>query len=101
VSEIKNEKQSGGSTATVPDSKPSSQSLRDGSEPDGMLLALLWSPLATLMSRNKALLATANYQGQLATVIVLVGTVPTDEGIKAVGTANKSNEVVGSEKAEL
>jgi hypothetical protein len=54
-----------------------------------MLLALLWSQTETLISRNRALLATGNYQGQKATIIILVGTEPTAEGFKLVGTANK------------
>jgi hypothetical protein len=89
VSEIKKEKQLAGSTTTAQDLKPSSENLSDGNEPDGILLALLWSSAATLIERNKALLATANYQGQPTIVIVIPGAVPTDSGLEFVGTANK------------
>lgn len=96
MSETKKEKQLAGSTTAVPASKPSSKNMRDGEEPDDMLLALLWSPTETLVSRDRAVLATANYHGQLATVIILVGTELTPVGIKTiqdskvVGTANNS-----------
>lgn len=88
MSETKEEKQLAGSTTTAQDSKTSSKSMKDGEEPDDMLLALLWSPLATLIKREKALLATANYNGKLATVIILVGTQPTDKGISCVEEDN-------------
>lgn len=93
MSEIKREKQLAGSTTTAQDLKPSLQNLKDGSEPDAMLLALLWSPTVTLMNRKRAVLANANYQGQPATVIILVGTEYANNGIHVVGNAiGKSDE---------
>jgi hypothetical protein len=92
VNEIKAEKPLDGSTTIAPDSQPSSQNMKDGEEPENMLLALLWSPTETLISRKRALLATANYHGQKSTIIILVGAEFTENGLKFVGNL----DVVGS-----
>lgn len=97
MSETKNEKQSGGSITTPQASNSSKKNLKHGSEPANILLAMLYSLLATLIEQNKAVLATANYQGQPATIIVLVGTQPTDQGIELVGSANRPLKVPTSE----
>lgn len=73
----------------APVSQPSLKNMRDGEESESMLLALLWSPTMTLVERGNALLATANYKGDQAVVIILVGTQLTEHGLQVVGTANK------------
>jgi len=95
VNETKTEKPSVGSTTKVMASKRSLPNMKDGEESDAMLLALLWSPVPTLVNRKKALLATGNYNGQPATIVILVGTELTDKGITlktSVGSANKDGE---------
>jgi len=93
VNATKKEKQSPGLITIAPASKSSAPNMSDGNEPDDILLAVMWSVLATLINRNKALLATADYKGQPATVVILVGTLPTDKGIEPVGTANQPLKV--------
>lgn len=95
MNETKTEKPSVGSTTKVMASKRSLPNMKDGEESDAMLLALLWSPVPTLVNRKKALLATGNYNGQPATIVILVGTELTDKGITlktSVGSANKDGE---------
>jgi len=71
------------------DSRQSWKNLKDGEEPESILLALLWSPVSTLIDRKKALLATGTHDGKPATIIVLFDVVPTDKGLSLVGSANK------------
>jgi len=81
VSEIKDEKPLAGSTTTAQASKKSSKSMSDGEESVDMLLALLYSPLATLIKQNKAVVGSANYKGTPSAVIILPNVEPTENGL--------------------
>lgn len=77
-----------GSTSEVQAGNSSSQSMKHGEESRGMLLALLNSPLETMINSQQAkVLATCLSRGSKATIIIFYETVPTaNNTLESVGT---------------
>ena len=83
MSETKNVNQSAGSTKTVQDGKTSLPVMKHGSETLDMLLALLNSPLETMLNSQQArILGTSLTPKGMATIVIFYGTLPTANGLK-------------------
>jgi hypothetical protein len=85
VNATKAERQSDGSTEEAQDLQNLSTPMKDGQEPSAVLLALLRSPFLTLQERGLALLASANYGGKPAIIVIIKNANSTSNGWEFVG----------------
>lgn len=93
--ETKNENLLAGSTSEVPDGKASSKNMKHGDESPAMLLALLNSPLESMLDSQQAkILGTCLNRGSIATIVIFFKTQPTGDGkaLQPVGNL----EIVGN-----
>lgn len=86
MNETKTENLLAGSTDEAQAGQKSSTSMKHGEESPAMLLALLNSPLATMLATKQAqVLGHYTNRGRVGTIIVVYDALPTDNGIlKAV-----------------
>ena len=79
----KTAKQKDGLTAAPPAGVTSLPVMRHGEEPRDMLLALLNSPLETMLNSQQArILGTSLTPKGMATIVIFYGTLPTANGLK-------------------
>lgn len=84
MSETNKENLLAGSTNEAQDGTKSLPVMKDGEEPLDMLLAILNSPLQTMLANNQArILGTGLTNKGVGTFIVVYGVVPTSEGLLA------------------
>ena len=86
-----------GLTSEAQDGRKSSESMRHGDESRGMLLALLNSPLETMIANKQARILGKGLfvGGSVGTIVIFYGTEPTDDGkmlAMPTVTKGKSNE---------
>lgn len=82
MSETKKEKVLAGLTEEALDGVKSSASMKHGDESPAMLLALLNSPLATMLARKQAAILGHFYNdGRVGTVLIVYGAMPTADGL--------------------
>ena len=89
MKETKIEPQKDGTTKTAQAGMKSSQAMKHGEEPRDMLLALLNSPLETMMKSQQAkVLGKAMTNHGMSTIIIFYNTQPTENGtLEIVGNA--------------
>lgn len=79
----KTAKQKDGLTAAPPAGVTSLPVMKHGEEPRDMLLALLNSPLETMLNSQQArILGTSLTHKGMATIVIFYGTLPTANGLK-------------------
>ena len=79
----KTAKQKDGLTAAPPAGVTSLPVMKHGEEPRDMLLALLNSPLETMLNSQQArILGTSLTPKGMATIVIFYGTLPTANGLK-------------------
>ena len=79
----KTAKQKDGLTAVHPAGVTSLPVMKHGEEPRDMLLALLNSPLETMLNSQQArILGTSLTPKGMATIVIFYGTLPTANGLK-------------------
>ena len=79
----KNARQKDGLTAAPPAGVTSLPVMKHGEEPRDMLLALLNSPLETMLNSQQArILGTSLTPKGMATIVIFYGTLPTANGLK-------------------
>lgn len=91
MNEIKTENLLAGLTAKAPAGKPSSPVMKDGEEPPDMLLALLNSPLASMVDSQQArVLGRGLFRGRVGTILVIFDALPeTANSLKMVENAKR------------
>jgi len=83
VKRTKTAKQKDGLTAALPAGVKSLPVMKHGEEPRDMLLALLNSPLETMLNSQQArILGTSLTPKGMATIVIFYGTLPTANGLK-------------------
>ena len=89
MKETKTENLLAGLTEEVPAGKPSSPVMKDGEEPPDMLLALLNSPLASMVDSQQArILGRGLFRGRVGTILVIFDALPdTANSLKMVDHA--------------
>ena len=84
MNETNNENLLVGSTKEVPTGKQSSKNMKHGEESRAMLLALLNSPLESLLAMGDAvILGTGKAGGRVGTLLVIYDAVPTANNLLA------------------
>lgn len=90
MSETNKENLLAGSTNEAQDGAKSLPVMKDGEEPPDMLLAILNSPLKTMLDNQQAkIMGTCLTKKGVGTILIVYGAVPTSEGLLAMADMPK------------
>jgi hypothetical protein len=101
VNEIKDVNPLVGSTAEVQVGKPSSPVMKDGEEPEYMLLALLNNALFSMVEKNQArIIGTGTFDGLVGTLVIVYGVVPTANNLLATQPTTEEPTTANSQQVK-